>query len=94
MFAYFHISGKVPSFKDLLNSFDRGYEMLFAVSLRSLLLIRSGPVALDMFSEFRTLKVSCGSIVILSILASVAGVKSGNLWLIGGITLFVQKICH
>ena len=65
MFASFHISGKIPRRKDLLNSSETGSAMMMAESLIIFAGRWSGPQDLFGSSEFRILSTSCGVVTIV-----------------------------
>ena len=65
-FACFHTFGTSPCLKEKLNKSQRGKERGLASSLRSRLLIKSGPVAFPRGSDFKVDSTSSGLVVIES----------------------------
>ena len=80
-FASFHDFGTFPSSNDLLNNTDKGSAIAEDVSLRSLLLMPSGPVALPMSSPFNIFKTSSLVVWMCSSLFSVRNCIGANCWL-------------
>ena len=70
MFASFQVSGKMPSFSDLLNMVHSGCEMYVTDSCNSLWLMPSIPHALRIL---RVNMMSCTSCCVISIFSSVLG---------------------
>ena len=60
MFACFHISGTVPVTMEKLNKSHKGWDNGCDSSLRIRLFMLSGPEALSVFKDFKTVSTSYG----------------------------------